>query len=66
MIIVNQIGGPDSAFGNDTNEVAILTKNGQINQLPRLAKYVLADKILDELHPFTASSSVTPHESLSQ
>ncbi len=66
MVIVNQVGGPDSAFGNDTNEVAILTKNGQVNQLPRLAKHVLADKILDEIHTFTASSTVTPHESLSQ
>ncbi|MGB0910948.1 MAG: bifunctional phosphopantothenoylcysteine decarboxylase/phosphopantothenate--cysteine ligase CoaBC [Nitrospirales bacterium] len=66
MVVVNQVGGANSAFGNDTNEVIILTKNGRIHQLPRLDKRVLADKILDELHELRTSCSATPHESTPQ
>ncbi len=66
IVVVNQVGGSDSAFGSDTNEVIILTKDGKIQQLPRLTKRILADKILDELLALATLSSATPRESIPQ
>ena len=66
MVVVNQVGGSDSAFGSDTNEVILLTKNGKIHQLPRLSKRVLADKIIDEILALSTSSPSHAHESIPQ
>jgi len=50
MIVVNQAAGKESAFGSESNEALIMTRNGSIHALPRLSKPALATKILDELH----------------
>jgi len=50
MIVVNQAAGKESAFGSESSEALIMTRNGTIHPLPRLSKTVLAEKILDELH----------------
>lgn len=47
MLIVNHIGGEQSAFGNDTNEVIILTPDTLPHHLPRMPKRQLADTLLD-------------------
>ena len=60
MVIVNQIGGNNSAFGNDDNEATLLTRDGSRTPLPRLPKRILADRILDELLKFHARSLPTP------
>ena len=60
MVIVNQIGGNHSSFGNDTNEATLLTRDGSRTPLPRLPKRILADRILDELLKFNAKSLATP------
>ena len=60
MVIVNQIGGNNSAFGNDENEAILLTRDGSRTPLPRLPKRILADRILDDLLKFNARSLPTP------
>ncbi len=49
MLIVNQVGGPQSAFGNDSNEVVILTPESQPYTIPRMGKRQLADDLLDRM-----------------
>ncbi|OGP73642.1 MAG: phosphopantothenoylcysteine decarboxylase [Deltaproteobacteria bacterium RBG_13_58_19] len=47
MIIANQVDRPDSGFAVDTNEVALIGREGQPERLPLLTKEEVADKILD-------------------
>jgi len=49
MLIVNQIGGEQSAFGNDTNEVYVLTPGAAPHHIPRMPKRQLADTLLDRI-----------------
>ncbi len=49
MLIVNQIGGPYSAFGSDTNEVVVLTPHASPHAIPRMAKPQLAHILLDQI-----------------
>lgn len=55
MVVVNQIGGTHSAFGNETNEVIIVTRDTPPQKFPRLPKRVVADRILDELRTLAVS-----------
>ncbi len=50
MLIVNQVGGEHSAFGNDTNEVMILTPDAAPSSIARMPKRQLADALLDRIH----------------
>ncbi len=59
MLIVNQVGGKRSAFGNDSNEVVVLTPHGSPDLIPRMPKRQLADALLDRIRMLTASSSET-------
>ncbi len=49
MLIVNQVGGEQSAFGNDTNEVYVLTPGAAPHHIPRMPKRQLADMLLDRI-----------------
>ncbi|MBA3965593.1 MAG: phosphopantothenoylcysteine decarboxylase, partial [Nitrospirales bacterium] len=49
MLIVNHIGGEQSAFGNDTNEVYVLTPGAAPHHIPRMPKRQLADMLLDRI-----------------
>lgn len=49
MLIVNRIGGEQSAFGNDTNEVYVLTPGAAPHHIPRMPKRQLADTLLDRI-----------------
>ena len=64
MVVVNQVGGPESAFNNDTNEVIVLTRNGEITPFSRMSKRELADRLLDEIQKLPIPSSVLPSESV--
>ena len=66
MIVVNQVGGLESAFNNDTNEVIILTRQGQISPFSRMSKHLLADRLLDEILKLKNPASVLPTESVSK
>jgi len=63
MLVVNQIGGDQSAFGNHTNEVHVLTTNAPPRFIPRQPKRHLADTLLDYLQvlpvPSVSSASVS-------
>ena len=58
MLIVNQVGGEHSAFGNDSNEVILLTPNSSPHPISRMPKRQLADILLD--HMITLPSSAIP------
>lgn len=47
LIVANDVTRPDSGFCVDTNKVKILLRDGQIIDLPCLAKDEVAEKILD-------------------
>ena len=66
MIVVNQVGGKDSAFGSETNEVIIMTRDRPPHQLPRLPKRLLADRILDELRYLTIPAPAPCRQSVSR
>ncbi|MCA9472111.1 MAG: bifunctional phosphopantothenoylcysteine decarboxylase/phosphopantothenate--cysteine ligase CoaBC [Nitrospirales bacterium] len=57
MVVVNQVGGPESAFNNETNEVCLLTRQGTHMPLSRMSKRLVAERILYELQPLLATSS---------
>jgi phosphopantothenoylcysteine decarboxylase / phosphopantothenate---cysteine ligase len=49
LMVVNQIGGEQSAFGNETNEVYLLAPQSPPQFIPRQSKRLLAERILDYL-----------------
>jgi phosphopantothenoylcysteine decarboxylase/phosphopantothenate--cysteine ligase len=49
LIVANDITAEEGCFGADTNEVAIIDRDGNTEQLPRLSKREVADKILDKV-----------------
>jgi len=48
MIVANLVGGDDTGFESDQNEVAIALRTGEFLKLPRASKRELADEILDQ------------------
>ncbi len=63
MLVVNQVGGATSAFGNNTNEVILLIPDTSPLHIPRMAKRQLADTLLDHMLPLSASVSSQPTSS---
>lgn len=63
MVIVNQVGGEQSAFGNDSNEVIILTPNSAPLPIHRMPKRQLADLLLDRIHMLVVSPQSQPSPS---
>jgi phosphopantothenoylcysteine decarboxylase / phosphopantothenate---cysteine ligase len=57
MLIVNHIGGEQSAFGNDANEVYVLTPGAAPHHIPRIPKRQLADILLDRILSLPNQSS---------
>jgi phosphopantothenoylcysteine decarboxylase/phosphopantothenate--cysteine ligase len=49
FIVVNPVGGPESAFDSDTNRATIIDASGQAEELPSMSKSELADRILDRI-----------------
>ena len=60
MLVVNQVGGEQSAFGNDSNEVIVLMPNASPYPISRMPKRQLADVLLDRLHTISVSSQTQP------
>lgn len=57
MVIANQVGGEHSAFGNDSNEVIVLTPHESPHPIPRMQKRQLAETLLDFIKNLSASSN---------
>jgi phosphopantothenoylcysteine decarboxylase/phosphopantothenate--cysteine ligase len=49
LILANDITAPGVGFGTDTNQVTIITAEGEIESLPLLPKIEVANKILDKI-----------------
>ena len=49
LIVVNPASGPDSAFDSDMNHATIIDASGQSEEIPLVAKHVMADRILDRV-----------------
>jgi len=60
LIAINHVSGPDSAFGNDTNELTLLTRTGEVQHLARMAKPLIAHHFLDAILPLTMQEKM-PH-----
>src|SRR5436190_11704446 len=45
LIVVNPVGGPDSAFDSDMNHATIIDASGHTEEIPLVSKHDLADKI---------------------
>ena len=54
LIVANDITSEEGCFGADTNQVAIIDKDGKTEQLPRLSKREVADTILDKVADIAA------------
>ncbi len=49
LIVANQVGVPESGFGVDTLNAAILDRDGQTTELPLIAKDELAQRLFDRM-----------------
>lgn len=49
LIVVNDITAKDSGFDADTNRVALIDREGKVEQLPLMLKSEVAHKILDKV-----------------
>jgi phosphopantothenoylcysteine decarboxylase/phosphopantothenate--cysteine ligase len=49
LLVANDVAEPGSGFGTDTNRVSILSADGSRDDLPLLAKRVVADHVLDRV-----------------
>ncbi len=51
MIVLNNPNDEGAAFGEDTNLVTFLTPDGGTEQLPKLTKFEVANRLLDRVRP---------------
>jgi phosphopantothenoylcysteine decarboxylase/phosphopantothenate--cysteine ligase len=49
MVVANLVGGADSGFESDQNEVTLVMRTGETIPLPRASKREIADRIFDQL-----------------
>ncbi|KRW92394.1 phosphopantothenoylcysteine decarboxylase [Alicyclobacillus tengchongensis] len=54
LIVINDVSKPGAGFDVDTNQVTLLTKSGEVNELPVMAKYRVADQILSRIKDLRA------------
>ncbi len=49
LIVANNIAEGDTVFGSDSNKVFLIDKNGETEDLPRMSKREVAERILDKV-----------------
>ncbi|MCS5666786.1 MAG: bifunctional 4'-phosphopantothenoylcysteine decarboxylase/phosphopantothenoylcysteine synthetase, partial [Dehalococcoidia bacterium] len=49
LIVANDITSEGSGFGSDTNQVTIIDRDLQVEELPLLTKYDVSNRILDRV-----------------
>ncbi len=49
LMVYNDVTEPGSGFGTDTNRVAFIDREGEVEELPLLAKREVAERILDRV-----------------
>ena len=62
MIVANLVGGDESGFESDHNEVALALRTGEFLKLPRATKRELADEILTQALLLRAELAEPAHE----
>ena len=60
LIAINHVGGPDSAFGNETNELTLVTRSGESQHLGRMPKLLIAHQLLDAILPLFPEAQNIP------
>ena len=55
LIVANDITDPDSGFGGDTNKVALIDRDLNVEELPLLTKYEVGNRVLDRVIPLFRS-----------
>ena len=56
LIVANQAGGPQDAFGTDRSQVTIIAQKGRPETLPLLSKTEVADRVLDRMAQMLAKN----------
>jgi len=59
LIIANDITAHDAGFAAETNQVVILDRGGDVEELPLMSKAAVADAILDHLIPLLTDQPIT-------
>ncbi|TDY46620.1 phosphopantothenate-cysteine ligase /phosphopantothenoylcysteine decarboxylase [Alicyclobacillus sacchari] len=54
LIVINDVSKPGAGFDVDTNQVTLVTRSGDVNELPMMAKYRVADQILSRIKDLRA------------
>lgn len=49
LIVLNDVGREDAGFGSDTNVVTLIDAGGKVEELPKMSKLAVADRVLDRL-----------------
>jgi phosphopantothenoylcysteine decarboxylase/phosphopantothenate--cysteine ligase len=49
LIVVNDVTKPGAGFAQDTNQVKILFRSGEVKDLPLMSKEEVSQSILDEV-----------------
>jgi phosphopantothenoylcysteine decarboxylase/phosphopantothenate--cysteine ligase len=49
LLVGNDVSKPGSGFATDTNEVAVITPDGVVDQWPVLTKAEVADRLWDRI-----------------
>ena len=49
LIVANDITEPDSGFGAETNKVALIGRDLQVEELPLMSKYEVGNRVLDRV-----------------
>jgi len=49
LIVANDITAEGSGFGSDTNQVTLIDRDLQVEELPLLTKYDVSNRILDRV-----------------
>ncbi|MCX6024173.1 MAG: bifunctional 4'-phosphopantothenoylcysteine decarboxylase/phosphopantothenoylcysteine synthetase, partial [Chloroflexi bacterium] len=60
MVAANDITAPGSGFAVDTNKVLLVHRNGEVEDLPMMTKYEVADHILDRAVDYLRQRSQEP------
>jgi phosphopantothenoylcysteine decarboxylase/phosphopantothenate--cysteine ligase len=56
LVVANDVGGANPPFGADTNQAVFLSASGEVEELPRLSKRVLAEQVLDRVRDLLAAA----------
>jgi phosphopantothenoylcysteine decarboxylase/phosphopantothenate--cysteine ligase len=56
LIVANQAGGPEDAFGTESSQVTIIDRKGKAESLPLLSKAEVAHRILDRVAEMLAET----------